>query len=231
MKKTLILITILVCTIQAWSEVVLYDWGFNINGTISLPTDPLPGSIDASLFDWNQGIGTLSLYYNPGAAGDYSILSFFDHELDQTENTYSNEYGLVSGTPDDGQVWEIDEPGWTLYGDIYDHLLAGNLENKNSISELNLDDVAMAMGWQFSLQDGEYANITFNLQNDAPTQGFYLAQFDKDSDSKVFFSSTLNIAGTGPQPPTGVPEPGTAGLLIIGLMGMIGMRKIKKVNV
>ncbi|MCP4129939.1 MAG: hypothetical protein GY754_02875, partial [bacterium] len=63
----------------------LAHWGFNINGDVSMGGydwgyDPLPDSVDDSGFDWFAGLGTVTVSLDPGVAGDYHVLSLFDHE-------------------------------------------------------------------------------------------------------------------------------------------------------
>lgn len=126
------------------------------------------------------------------------------------------------GTPEGGQTWEIDEPGYyPLYGDIYDNLLAGTLDNQVFDGADIADDVAMAMGWDFTLaSDLEFAIVDFILSETAPTSGFYLVQHDPDSQYDLFFSSSLDIGA--------VPEPGTLLLLGSGFAGLVLLRRLRK---
>ena len=203
-------------------EVALFETLANLNGAIVAPGDPLPGgiSMNASAFDFATGLGTVSIRFSPGAAGSYYIAGFFDHEIDEAGNTFFNEAGWAIGTPQAGQSWEVDEPGYA-FGDIYDNLLAGTLDDQVFDGFVDLvDDVAMAMGWDFTLaSDLEFAIVDFILSDTAPTSGFYLVHQDPDSQYNLYFSSTLDIGA--------IPEPGTLLLLGGGFAGLILLRRLR----
>jgi len=196
----------------AATGIVLYDWAYYVDGDVyeyflgdSMPTT-------GSLAD---GLGTLT--WSTSTPGSHTFIAFFDHEIDEDINTYFNENGDTNGVLAAGQSWEIDEPGY-VYGDIYDNVLAGALDNTNAVPGSDPDDVSMAMGWDFSIVAGEEAFITLFLSDTAPA-GFYLQQIDPDSQANIFFSSTLDIRGVG------VPEPATMLLLGSGLLGIAVLRR------
>jgi hypothetical protein len=189
----------------------LYDWAFNVDGAIyefmagdSMPTT---GALDG------EGLGTLT--WTTDVAGSHNFIAFFDHEIDEAINTFFNEYGEAIDTPTVTQSWEIDEPGY-LFGDIYDHVLAGSLDNTNAVPEATPDDVSWAIGWDFDLVAEESATITLNLSDTTPTSGFYLAQTDPDFDETIYYSSTIDIISVA------IPEPGTMILFGSLLLGIIG---------
>jgi len=226
----------------AHADPVLYESGINVDGDVS------PGGVDDSAFDFITGLGTISVTVS--GEGDHTVLGFFDHESDEETNTFFNEIGLVSGTPQDDadgtQTWEIDEPGFGFdyIGDIFfnwensDATSGSLLDNQiffdaftgTSLTDFgrDADDVSMAIGWDFSLAAGDIATIEFLLATTAPTSGFYLQQIDAETEDSVFFSSALSIEGDEPPPPpppTPVPEPGTLLLLGAGLLGIGASRR------
>lgn len=207
--------------------VALYDWAFNVDGTVYQYGDALPGTFDDSGFDWGTGLGTLTI--DVTGAGSHNVISYFDHEIDELENTYYNEYGSTGGVLEAGQSWEIDEPGW-YFGDIYDNVLNGALDNFNNVPSGWEDDVSMAMGWDFTLAAGESAVISLFLSDTVVPAGFYLEHNDPDSNESIYMSSSLDINITG-DGPVAVPEPATILLLGSGLFGLACFRKkfIKKV--
>lgn len=196
----------------------LFEWGFNVGGTLYHMTSP-PGT-NASLFDFASGLGTISLTYSPGAAGSYQVIGYFDHEIDEASNTFFNEYGTAVGAPAAGQSWEIDEPGF-VFGDIYGNLTAGTLDNSNGVPSASPDDVSLALGWNFLLAADQYALITFRVTDTVPGAGFYLRQSDPDSPYDLYLASSLDIRGGGQV----VPEPSTLLLLAGGLAGLAAIAR------
>lgn len=185
----------------------LFEWAYNQDGAIS-------STYSGSGFDSATGLGTLN--FTVSGAGAHSFIAYFDHEIDELVNTFFNESGSVHGSAAAGQSWEIDEPGY-VFGNIHDNFLAGTLDNLNNVPATAPDDVSMALGWNFSLLAGETATITYLLSDSTRPGGFYLEQFDPDSQASIFFSSTMTIQGGGTPP---VPEPSTLLLLGAGLAGL-----------
>lgn len=205
------------------AEIRLNDWAFNINGDVFeyYGGDVMPG--EGSL-DPGTGLGTLEFEFN--AAGHHSFIAFLDLEFDAAHNTFFNESGAAHGAPEAGQSWQIDEPG-LLFGNIYDNVLAGALNNENTVPALTPDDVSFALGWNFVLTEGESAYLSLFVSEFAPEAGFYLSHTDPemgaafDQQQSVYFWSTLEIFGSG----VSVTESSAGVLLAIGLGLLVRRRK------
>lgn len=218
-----LLCALVIMTLPAQGAAInLFDWGFNIDGTTWCGAGPcdndstnqpwsLPPAINVGAFDFTTGLGTVEVTI--GGAGAHYVDFFVDHEIDELVNTFFNEFGATTGAADAGQSWEIDEPGF-VFGDIFSNLLGSTLDNGNGVPAGSEDDVSMAMGWDFSLLDGETAVMQFLISENAPISGFYLTQTDPDSGASIYFSSSLNVGGTViPEPSQFLPGIGLLGLL------------------
>lgn len=206
----------------------LNDWLFNVNGTVYNPT-ALPANFNASGFDFstpNSALGTITAVFS--AAGSYKVLGFFDFDIEGSTNPITNEIGVVHnlGNLGAGESYEVglgesSEPSPGVLEDA----LAGILTNSNTA--LLPHDVAMALGWNFTVA-ATPVTLTFALSKTDPGgTGFYLQQADQlvtggpNPDSSIYYSSSMN---TGQVPPS-VPEPGTLLLLGSGLaMVFVGLR-------
>lgn len=221
LKRVIFYIPVLLImgAVQVFADPLLYDWLFNNNGDIYEASinnvDELPNYYNFNDFDWESGLGNITIAYD--SAGDYSLAAFFDHEYSEGQNSYYNEYGEAVGSPETRQSWEIDEPGY-VFGNIYDNAFWGLLDNSNAIPFEFEDDVSMALGWDFLLQENEMALVTLTIAELMPT-GFYLSQ--NDPDGTIYFSSNLNVSSdTAP-----VPEPSSILLLSSGMTSLFALRK------
>ena len=214
------------------ATLTVFELAFNINGTTyssqagQLDENfPVPGLQDPSGF-LATGLGTLTLNFTPTVAATttFSLLVFLDLEIDENTNTFFNEYGAVSGTPPAGVSWEIDEPGFGgILGDIYTNFTGNTLDNTNALTNPPVDDVAMALGWTFTLDPGQWASLTFGTSLTAPA-GFSLAQIDPDSPvgaagTTVYFTGDVDIKEQ-------IPEP--AMLLLLGTSLLFGARRFTR---
>lgn len=213
---------------SAKAAIVLFDYGFNIDGVVSVPTlgDAVPAAADISGFDDLIGLGTIEVTITGTGAHSFDV--FFDHEIDETTNSNFNEVGSSSGLAAAGQSWEIDEPGF-IDGDIFLNFENSALDNDIGVSVFGdttfPDDVSMALGWDFNLALGETATILMALGTVTPAD-FYLQHSDPDSNKSIFLSSTLDISPSIPP----IPVPAAIWLFGAGLIGLIGMSRGKLEN-
>ncbi len=181
--------------------ITLSDYGLRIDGVTSFPTrgEALPAAANTGTFDRAAGVGMLTIAVR--SPGPHSVSLFLDHEIDYATNTFFNEFAARVGTPAPGQSWEIDEPGYQT-GNLFTNFLAGRLDNSNAVSSAVRDDVAMALGWNFTLGPNQTALVRMTVSETNPPTGFYLAQTDPQSQKTIYFWSTLETAYGDTEPPT-----------------------------
>lgn len=177
--------------------------------SVTLGTALLNGDTDLAL-TWtvsNQGAASL---------GALTFLTFFDFEIDETVNTFFNEYAVTSGAPAAGIGFEVDEPGYS-FGDIFDHLRAGVLDGTNALPVGSPDDVSFAFSFTVpTLGAGASALFRVLLSEDGDAIApFTIEQRDGDpasSGTRILASAAI------------VPEPGTGLLLAAGLAALAARR-------
>jgi len=181
----------------------------------------------------NLGTMTWSFTNNTGVDLENAWLAgFLDLDIDSSENTFFNEYGEfvdVSGAGDgdsDPDSWEIDEPGW-LFGDIYDNLSDGYLDDFNNVDSSYPDDVSFGLGFDLgTLNNGATWDVTFEIS--AINIGG-LSIIDPDSAATFYWNGSATVNKQSPEPVV-VPEPGSIALLIIGILSLLGLRRRKLNN-
>lgn len=232
----------------------LQDWEFNINGTDYYPAGgatlgSVPG-LDASAFNSTTGIGTITITFDPGAAGSYFVGGWF---FDPVGVPFYNEYGQVNGSPDAGQSYEIDVPEYDVLsanhgaGTIVDDLAAGALTNTNTVpgtlsdylfncgangggaaTAACNDFVSMALGFNFSLTADQEEVITLDLSSTDPG-GFSLQDVhpidgSNTAAASVFYSGSAvaecSVNCGGGGPPPPVPEPSYTSFAAIGMVAL-----------
>lgn len=197
--------------------------GQDLNGATpgtaaQLSQDALPAGLAftfaSSLSPDATDLTLLYTFTNGGAAplAALTFLSFVDFEIDETVNTFFNEYAEAGGSLPPGSGFEVDEPGFS-FGDIFGNLRAGVLDGTNPLPTGSPDDVSMALSFALGpLNPGQSALVQILLSEDGDRLGsFALTQRDADpasSGTVITFSGAI------------VPEPGTGLLVAAGLAGL-----------
>lgn len=146
-----------------------------------------------------------------------TFVSLVDAEIDETLNTFFNEYAETDGALAANQSYEVDEPGFA-FGDIFDNARAAALDGTNAVPQASPDDVSMALAFAIpQLLPGQIARFELLLSEDGDALGgFRIRQRDVDPRS----STVITFSGNGAI----VPEPGTALLCAAGVL-LLAMRR------
>jgi hypothetical protein len=159
-------------------------------------------------------------FTNTGASplAGLTFLSYFDGEIDETLNTFYNEFATTSGALGSGENYEVDEPGY-VFGDVFAHAQAGALDGTNALPAGSPDDVAMSLSFAIGLlSPGQTARFEILLSEDGDTLGgFAIHQHDVDvrSTTVITYSGAAFV----------VPEPATALLLGAGMAFVAARRR------
>jgi hypothetical protein len=174
-------------------------------------TNTFAGGFDVSYSDNldANNLGEMTWLITNNTGGTVSgarFMGFLDAEIGI--NQYWDEYGaLVGDVANTYDSWEIDEPGYS-FGDIYDNLQAGGLDNSNGVPASSAVDVSLALG--FDIGDwmaGETIIARFLISGTSPA-GAALAQHDAVTGDVFYFSGSVGL----------VPIPGSGGLMLSGLV-------------
>ena len=237
-------ITVLVAVIVLWSS---QAWSIAINQYSAFINSPDIGLVSledtqvGSGFNEFQGAGLGVAFTNNLGANDLGSVTweitnnsggdltntwffgFLDVEIDEHSNSYFNESGALVSVDGTGSgdtaadAWEIDEPGF-VFGDIYDNLSTGSLDNTNNVPAGFEDDVSLALGFNIdTLFSGQSLLATFNISL-SNIDG--LIHTDSDSNTTFYFNGNVDV-----QDILSVPEPGTLMVFVIGLVGLLTMKK------
>lgn len=154
---------------------------------------------------------------------DVSLFGYLDGEIDPDINSSFNEYGQYisvdgAGAGDENpDSWEIDEPGF-VFGDIYDNLFNGALDNSNAVGIGSEDDVSLALGFELGdILDGETWELILNI-SEADIGGLFHG--DADSGKGIYLTGAAHINRV-----ISVDEPVPLVLFLIGIFGVFLVRR------
>ena len=212
--------------------------GFDLNGATvgtsgQVSSDALPAGVTFSFghelsADNSDIFLTYSINNQSGSLlNNLQFFSFVDSEIDVASNDYFNEYATTTGTlgsgagDDQPDSFEVDEPGF-VFGDIFDNLRIGSLDNTNNVDDTFPDDVSMALGFDIgNLEHQQLATFTISLSEDGDSlSSFFIQHLDSDAASPdaLTFSGTAAVTSS-------VPEPSS--LILLGLTSLFCLRRTR----
>lgn len=177
-----------------------------------------------------DGLGTATFEFSNVSAGTLTnarLLVFLDAEINEGVNSFVNESGRLESVTGTGagdnlaDSWEIDEPGF-VFGDIFDNLLAGSLDNTNATPAGLEDDVSLALGYELGALDvgaswiGTFQTSLLDIGG--------LSQADADSQLRFWFNGTVDVL---PGDPVDLPAPSSLALVLLG-MGLAAARPLAR---
>ena len=169
----------------------------------------------------SNGLGQLTWEFTNNTATTLfgvNLFGYLDGEIDSDLNSSFNEYGQfvsvsgVGSADTDPDSWEIDEPGF-VFGDIYDNLFLGQLDNSNGVPLGAEDDVSLALGFELGdilAGDTWLLALTISEENIGG-----LFHGDDHSGTGIYMNGSVTIDRATP-----VDEPAPFYLFLMGLTGL-----------
>jgi hypothetical protein len=193
----------------------LYNWGFNVDGDIidkANTPGPLPPSIHASGFNFNEGLGSLTV--TVAGAGPHTVAIYFDHDLAAAQPT--SDFTADVGSPATGESWEVG-PGSKAGVQLFNDFLADSYTDTNSAPQPG--DAAVGLAFSFvTTQADPLGIITISVGATPPSSGFYLHQFNT-----LMGTTPSDIYISASEANSAIPEPASA-LLFLAPLGLLVWR-------
>jgi hypothetical protein len=183
--------------------------GYDLNGSglpgtaAALSRDALPPGLTyqfAAVLSTNAADLTLVYTFSNATAAAFSDLRFavfFDAEIDQTLNTFFNEYAVAIGPLGTGSAdpapdqWQVDEPGFPD-GTLLSNLYLGALSNSNAIPQTAPNDVALGLGFNLgTLWPGAAVTVRIMISEAGGSLGAFALQH-RDADAASTTAITLS---------------------------------------
>jgi len=205
----------------------------NVLGSYNLVAPGTVSSLDTSF--GGTGLGTVSVTFNPGAAGTYNVNLWLFEQLFPPVG--DDEYGNTGGTAAANQAglsWQIDVPDYEYVdgfdpnfgglpagaGTIIANTAASTLANTNYLtgntsqfffdcsgSATCNDYASMALGFNFTLDATQEEVLSFTVSTKAPASGFYLEQIAPVDPANTSEIDYFYTATASTQASTGPPPP------------------------
>jgi len=169
-------------------------------------------SYSSSLNSENVGTVTWRVENNSGVTlNDVRVFSYLNADIDFSTNTFYNEHASYIGNTS-AQSFEIDEPGY-VFGDIFQNLLAGSLDNSNAITSQSPEDVSFALGFNlgdFGIGSWFEATVEISLSDIGGIE-----HIDSDSNFSFFSNTFLTRSAVA------VSEPSVLSLFFVGVLVVV----------